>query len=469
MFLWILEEWASDQKTYKEDHILDMIAYVFSFMLNCYKTGRLSMYFMPEINLFQQYPAAVHGNYNLVKKQDSVETIDQILRQLADKKSLIYIVNNCFQENFKEVSSQVFWTDMSPLPETEGIIFHLHRNDNDYPKCEEDMLHFQLKLYIELLENLYKSVFHNRNNVDCGIICSLYHLWVFQSKYFFEKEMQFHFLTTYYRSIRDFLKKTETLCHSKDLPTNETELTCEPYFVFLRKNFYYNKSDFMKHLNLGAEELELQGMLINGSLDGFLYSMFPSIGSVKYKEYLRDSSTCYNEQSGDKARSEEVQKIMETMFFYENDQIFHNFVDMLNVHFINEVMTKKGRKFKLLNSTKELYHTNYSETAFFLRNTLISQLCEMYNYGFTAKKFALPTPATYISFISQFAVNLDSTMKRDTDGRVIDKWGYTVKDGKSYNYRTYEDRLYNTFLLNLEESKERKFLESPDFNYDYAR
>ena len=105
MFLWILEEWASDEKTYEEDHILDMIAYVFSFMLNCYKTGRLSMYFMPKINLFQQYPAAVHENYNLVKKQDSAETIDQILRQLADKKSLIYIVNNCFQENFKEVSS----------------------------------------------------------------------------------------------------------------------------------------------------------------------------------------------------------------------------------------------------------------------------------------------------------------------------------------------------------------------------
>ena len=33
------------------------------------------MYFMPEINLFQQYPVAVHENYNLEKKQDSVETI----------------------------------------------------------------------------------------------------------------------------------------------------------------------------------------------------------------------------------------------------------------------------------------------------------------------------------------------------------------------------------------------------------
>lgn len=60
-------------------------------------------------------------------------------------------------------------------------------------------------------------------------------------------------------------------------------------------------------------------------------------------------------------------------------------------------------------------------------------------------------------------------MKRDTDGGVIDKWGYTFKEGNSYNYRTYEERLYNTFLLNLEESKEGKFLESQDLNYYYAR
>ena len=75
VFFWILGKWESHEKTYKEDYILDMIADVFSFMLNCYKTGRLSMYFMPEINLFQQYPVAVHENYNLEKKQDSVETI----------------------------------------------------------------------------------------------------------------------------------------------------------------------------------------------------------------------------------------------------------------------------------------------------------------------------------------------------------------------------------------------------------
>lgn len=225
----------------------------------------------------------------------------------------------------------------------------------------------------------------------------------------------------------------------------------------------------MKHLNLGAEELELQEILINGSLDGVLYSKFPSMSSVEYQEYFQDSSACYNDQSGDKARSEQVQKIMQTMFFYENNQIFHNFVEMLNVHFINKIITKEDRKFKFLNSTKGLYPTNYSETALFLRNTLISKLCEICNYGFTAKKFALPTPATYISSISQFIVNLDSTMKRDTDGGVIDKWGYTFKEGNSYNYRTYEERLYNTFLLNLEESKEGKFLESQDLNYYYAK
>ena len=216
------------------------------------------MYFMPEMKLFEQYPVAVHENYNLEKKQDFVETLDQILRQLVDKKSMINIINNCFPENFKEVSLQVLWTDMCLLPEREETIFHSHGNDDNYPKCEEEMLQFQLKLYLELLQTLCKevffdhdrnhraSVFHDRNNDDYGILCSLYHLWVFQSKYFFEKEMQFQFLITYYRSIKDFLKIPETVYHHKYLSPGEKELNSKPYFVLLRKKFYYNKSEFMK-------------------------------------------------------------------------------------------------------------------------------------------------------------------------------------------------------------------------------
>ena len=84
-----------------------------------------------------------------------------------------------------------------------------------------------------------------------------------------------------------------------------------------------------------------------------------------------------------------------TMFFYEHNQIFYKFVDMLNVHFINKIMTKEGQKFKIQKSTKELHSTNYSETAIFFRDILLGQMCEIFNNGFTAKTVC----ASYTSII----------------------------------------------------------------------
>lgn len=136
------------------------------------------------------------------------------------------------------------------------------------------------------------------------------------------------------------------------------------------------------------------------------------------------------------------------MFFYENGKIFHKLVDMLNDHFINKIMLTEDRRFKFLNSK------NFPRTAFYLTDKLLIQMCEMYNYGFTANKFALPTPASYM-YTSQLALNLDSTITKIIDGGRFDKWGYTFKKGNSYNYRTYEDRPHNTFLLSLEESKDK--------------
>ena len=136
------------------------------------------------------------------------------------------------------------------------------------------------------------------------------------------------------------------------------------------------------------------------------------------------------------------------MFFHENDKIFHKLVDKLNDHFINKIVSTEDRTFEFLNCE------NFPRTAFYLRSELLIQMCEMYNYGFTANKFALPTPATYMSYISQLALNLDSTITRITEGGGFDKWGYTFKKSNSYNYRTYENRLHNTFLLSLDESEE---------------
>ena len=438
----MLEEWGKRNKTYKEDDILDMIADVFLYMSKCYEKRQLPMYFIPEMNLLQQYPTTSYENLNLEKEQERVETFDQILRQLANKKSMINIIVKYFPGSFQRNRMALHRRYLRSMDDT---IFDLQGNGDDDPKCEQDVLQFQLKLYLKLLEAL-NSVSYNHASYD--ILYSLYHLWVFRSKYLSEKDIQFQFLIKYHKSIIDFSRRPE-IAHQVNVPPGENRLCSEPYFVFLRNKFHYSRSDFMKHLDFGNGELELQEMLIDGSLERVLYSKFPSISSIEYQQYLQYYSfKSYREQLGDKKRSKEVQTIMQTMFFYENDKIFHNLVDKLNDYFINKIVSTEDRTFEFLNSI------NFPGTAFYLKDKLLVQMCEMYSYGFTAKKFALPTPASYMSYTSQLALNLESTITRITDGGRFDKWGYTFKTGNSYNYRTYEDRLHNTFLLNLEESKD---------------
>ena len=443
VFLWMLEEWGKHSKTFKEDHILDMMADVFSYMLKCYKTGNLAMYFIPEMNLLQQCPVTFE-NLNLGEEQERAETLDQILMQLASKKSMINIIVKYFPVSFQR--SPLF-SARRYLYSMQDTFFYLQGNGDDDPKCEEDVLQFQLKLYLKLLEELSSVPYcHDKNYY--GILCSLYHLWVFRSKYLSEKEIQFQFLIKYHKSIINFSRIPE-IANRIIVPPCGNQLDSEPYFVFLRRKFYYSGSDFMKHLDFENEELKLQEMLINGSLDRILYSKFPPISSTEYQQYLQYYDfKSYKEQLGDKKTSEKVQTIMQTMFFHENDKIFHKLVDKLNDHFINKIVSTEDRTFEFLNCK------NFPGTAFYLTRKLLIQMCEMYNYGFTANKFALPTPATYMSYISQLALNLDSTITRITEGGGFDKWGYTFKKSNSYNYRTYENRLHNTFLLSLDESEE---------------
>ena len=441
----MLEEWGKHNKTYKEDHILDMMTDVFSYLSNSYKTKYLPMYFTPEMNLLQQYPEISYQNVNLEKGQQHVETLDQILRQLAYKKSMINIIVECFPGSFQRNQFRSHGRYLCSMYDT---IFDLQGNGDDNPKCEEDVLQFQLKLYLKLLEALYSVSYkcvHVHDNYD--ILYSLYHLWVFRNKYLLGEEIQFQFLYKYHKSVIDFSRRPE-IADQINVPPGENQLFSEPYFVFLRDRFYYSRSYFMKHMDFGNEELELQEMLINGSLDSVLYPTFPPISSIEYQQYLKYYAfKSYKEQLGDKKRSKEVLSTMQTTFFYENDKIFHKFVDKLNDHFINKIAPTEDRTFEFLNSI------NFPHTAFYLTNKLLIQMCEMYNYGFTAKKFALPTPASYMSYTFQLALNLASTTTRITDGGRFDKWGYTFKKENNYNYRTYENRLHNTFLLSLKESK----------------
>lgn len=163
------------------------------------------------------------------------------------------------------------------------------------------MLQFQLKLYLKLLEALY-CVSYNPDQNYYDILRSLYHLWVFRSKYLSEKEVQFQFLIKYHKSIIDFSRRPE-IVHGINVPVGENQLFSEPYFVFLRDKCNYSTSDFMKHLDFENGELELQETLIDGSLDRVLYSTLPPISSMEYQQYLQYYSyKSYKEQLGDKKK-----------------------------------------------------------------------------------------------------------------------------------------------------------------------
>ena len=429
VFFWMLEEWGKQDKIFKENDILGMMNEVFLYMSKCYEKKHLPMYFIPRINLLEQYqPVTTH-------KEEFVEILDQKLRQLSDKKSMMIIVVKNFDEIFEHIKNQQFLNyDYQIVDRIVDRMLYPQVKNFDL-RCEKDVLQFQLNIYLSFLQTLSKSVLHSDSVIPQDLHCNLYHIWVFGNKHFIEKDLEFEFVMDYANSISEFLGNSKTVRLNLEL----NELTCEPYIIYLERYFLAHSQSFLEQLSLGDREVELQEMLINGSLDKVLYSKLPSISSSEYQEYL--NRFYFKDQLGSKSRSEEVQKLIQTMFFFNKDEIFHNFVSTLNVQFMNEIILKK-------------------DIANFARRKLLFEMCEMYNYGFISSKFTLPTPAVYMSFLSQLALNKDSSRQIERDGRMFDKWGYILKEENSYTYRTYDDRLNNTFLLSLE-GPEESYTEEP--------
>ena len=130
-------------------------------------------------------------------------------------------------------------------------------------------------------------------------------------------------------------------------------------------------------------------------------------------------------------RSERAQKILKKWYFsrtikYSVLLLMHQ-INILQRLFKADVF--EGKFFEKLSKRSYLFQH------------LLHYTCEMYNYKFTVKKFALPTPAVNISFLSQLLVNIEefhnkSKLVAKTVHRIPDKWGYALKEGNGYIYRT---------------------------------
>ena len=159
-------------------------------------------------------------------------------------------------------------------------------------------------------------------------------------------------------------------------------------------------------------------------------------------------------QYGDKKRSEEVQRLIEKYIFWQENKLFESFVEAINENFMKKFFNRclyEARKEQERDASEDSFEKKRS----YLFRHLLPHMCEMYNYGFTENKFTLPTPALYISFLSQLLLNLEeyyieTKLVRPTTQQIPDKWGYTIKEGDNYIYRTYDERKHNTFLYNVQ-------------------
>jgi len=174
-------------------------------------------------------------------------------------------------------------------------------------------------------------------------------------------------------------------------------------------------------------------------------------------------------------------------FFQVDDRIFRKLVDVLNtkamihrrmkkihqaeenlnIELKNSEQKIKSKKEEIWKAEKEgkqgrsmiiakedleflerKYRTMLSETRCYKVNELISQQIEMYNYGFTASKFALPTPGLYLAYLIQYRINfkyLKKSLNRDLETRL--DWGYYLPNEEGeLEYTSNYSRKHNTFL-----------------------
>ena len=71
----------------------------------------------------------------------------------------------------------------------------------------------------------------------------------------------------------------------------------------------------------------------------------------------------------------------------------------------------------------------------YVYNQLMMQQMEMFNYGFTSSKFALPSPATYMLYLAQYRVIYSQYRKGSVTNRVHYKmidWGYHVLNDEGH-------------------------------------
>ena len=412
VFLWTYEHWQKSGKQFREDDILEMVLELFESLYKYFIKGVVPMYFNQEVNILDQYPETVKSDtIEHLKPMTNLESLSSLISENSEKAFVNFDLFFVFKWGFPDIHTTLignpFYPDVHYLC-SEKIFQNKGITNN------EDKLEFLHELYLNFLL-LLRKIMQNQC-VGSLVIYNLYYLMIYAHNYIpndISCDVN-NFIMKYKASFGKFLG------------------TFFPYDVGeLLKG---NESDVDSKIKLETQRVlckrykmeELPEMWINGDLDNhdilIVHDMY-KFGNKKHSEKLH-------------------KEIMEDNFS-KFDSVLESLVNNLNSYFSQKF--KKSICLKVVPSTDTI---DYSVliNACDLKH-LVQDMFEMYSYGFTDGKFHLPTPAVYMSYLRQLAVNRTCRLQIEENNdkqccmSTTNQWGFFVKKG---SYVTYHQQKATT-------------------------
>ena len=473
VFLWTYENWEKSGKRFTEDDILSMMVEVFSYLLTCYEDRNIPMYFIPELNLIEQYSTTkqeesvncLRGDCiqlgHLAKdKRPENDLIGQSqkclileIRKFASQTSLAKTVLKIFKYPFPPIVRESRQLQFYVSGEGEVIPSHQHilylfkekiLHNGGIVK-DEDKTEWLCELYITFLFLLHERVFNisylNAIGAKCIELDYFQHILYFLMVFGWRAngdDITFDFILKYCESINDFFNDYH--------PLDQHRLSILIYrpFISLDKD---KRLEIQANLREEYDTKDLTEKWLNGDLDKYGMSLMHRMN-----------------QLGNREKSEELQNLIEGKTFWRTDLNFKLLVDNLNKYLSQNFSNRCLKEIK----TANINNATPLRQSYLLKH-LVCHISEMYNYGFTNSKFDLPTPAVYISYLSQLLLNMkcnvqhaintgnDKTIDpshqkttlnlignplhkaRNLSENIHDQWGFTVTES-SPSYVDYSHR-----------------------------
>ena len=452
-FLWTLEEKWSKPDNFTEENILSMIVEIFSYLKKYFEEDNIPNYFIPEMNILEQYSQTV--------EKDSMKTDKLIekLTNLTNKTFLIQYICGTFNTPFSPIIG-------NSLRSEDLSIFSISKDVNSSSKILTPRGSIFIPSHHHFYQWYEKVILLDRGlqekEDETELLCELYitflyflHARIFEVRVFVKEENQqlfqhiLYFIYVFGRDLLSFdLDSIMKYCKSIINYFSLIHPLDKSYEVCTLMDLYNNINAIKIHKFRSKYKIDIpQKDWFNGR---FSDDSIPLIHVMN--EY------------GSEKHSKVLQKKVEEVFLRDDDK-FEVLVKSLNEYF-------RKKFYDRCFIERQTENSRYDIKGYFL-NCLVDHMSEMYDYGFIEMKSFLPKPAVYISYLSQLLLNVKCCVKNHIDvqdekklldeekvvphwqkddildaiGSPInsetefDKWGFTLKDG---DYISYEQRKHTT-------------------------